>query len=218
MTELEKRIDNIRHALVKMASIVETNINNSIKCLTERNKSLSDEIFTQELEVDKLDNEIDTQGIETLALFQPVSEDLRYVVMALKINKDLERIGDHAVGITRKAVDLLEFPTFIEYVELPKMAFSASKMVSDSIKSFISGNKQLAIDVCESDREIDKSYIKISEEIISLMKNDSSIIDGAKFLLLILKDIERIGDLATNIAEDSYYIQTGTIIRHGNLI
>ena len=218
MTELEKRIDNIRHALVKMASIVETNINNSIKCLTERNKSLSDEIFTQELEVDKLDNEIDTQGIETLALFQPVSEDLRYVVMAMKINKDLERIGDHAVGITRKAVDLLEFPTFIEYLELPKMAFSASKMVSDSIKSFISGNKQLAIDVCERDREIDKSYIKISEEIISLMKNDSSIIDGAKFLLLILKDIERIGDLATNIAEDSYYIQTGTIIRHGNLI
>ena len=218
MTELEKRIDNIRHALVKMASIVETNINNSIKCLTERNKSLSDEIFTQELEVDKLDNEIDTQGIETLALFQPVSEDLRYVVMAMKINKDLERIGDHAVGITRKAVELLEFPTFIEYVELPKMAFSTSKMVSDSIKSFISGNKQLAIDVCERDREIDKSYIKISEEIISLMKNDSSIIDGAKFLLLILKDIERIGDLATNIAEDSYYIQTGTIIRHGNLI
>ena len=136
----------------------------------------------------------------------------------MKINKDLERIGDHAVGITRKAVDLLEFPTFIEYVELPKMAFSTSKMVSDSIKSFISGNKQLAIDVCERDREIDKSYIKISEEIISLMKNDSSIIDGAKFLLLILKDIERIGDLATNIAEDSYYIQTGTIIRHGNLI
>ena len=198
--------------------MVETNINNSLKCLTERNKSLSDEIFTQELEVNKLDNEIDTQGIETLALFQPVSEDLRYVVMAMKINKDLERIGDHAVGITRKAVELLEFPTFIEYVELPKMAFSASKMVSDSIKSFISGNKQLAIDVCERDREIDKSYIKISEEIISLMKNDSSIIDGAKFLLLILKDIERIGDLATNIAEDSYYIQTGTIIRHGNLI
>ena len=218
MTELEKRIDNIRHALVNMASMVETNINNSLKCLTERNKSLSDEIFTQELEVNKLDNEIDTQGIETLALFQPVSEDLRYVVMAMKINKDLERIGDHAVGITRKAVELLEFPTFIEYVELPKMAFSASKMVSDSIKSFISGNKQLAIDVCERDREIDKSYIKISEEIISLMKNDSSIIDGAKFLLLILKDIERIGDLATNIAEDSYYIQTGTIIRHGNLI
>ena len=218
MTELEKRIDNIRHALVKMASIVETNINNSIKCLTERNKSLSDEIFTQELEVDKLDNEIDTQGIETLALFQPVSGDLRYVVMAMKINKHLVRIGDHAVRITRKAVELLEFPTFIEYVELPKMAFSASKMVSDSIKSFISGNKQLAIDVCERDREIDKSYIKISEEIISLMKNDSSIIDGAKFLLLILKDIERIGDLATNIAEDSYYIQTGTIIRHGNFI
>ena len=218
MTELEERIDNIRHALVNMASMVETNINNSLKCLTERNKSLSDEIFTQELEVDKLDNEIDTQGIETLALFQPVSEDLRYVVMAMKINKDLERIGDHAVGITRKAVELLEFPTVIEYVELPKMAFSASKMVSDSIKSFISGNKQLAIDVCERDREIDKSYIKISEEIISLMKNDSSIIDGAKFLLLILKDIERIGDLATNIAEDSYYIQTGTIIRHGNLI
>ncbi len=218
MTELEERIDNIRHALVNMASMVETNINNSLKCLTERNKSLSDEIFTQELEVDKLDNEIDTQGIETLALFQPVSEDLRYVVMAMKINKDLERIGDHAVGITRKAVELLEFPTVIEYVELPKMAFSASKMVSDSIKSFISGNKQLAIDVCERDSEIDKSYIKISEEIISLMKNDSSIIDGAKFLLLILKDIERIGDLATNIAEDSYYIQTGTIIRHGNLI
>ena len=76
----------------------------------------------------------------------------------------------------------------------------------------------MAIDVCERDREIDKSYIKISEEIISLMKNDSSIIDGAKFLLLILKDIEKIGDLATNIAEDSYYIQTGTILRHGNFI
>ena len=120
MTELEERIDNIRHALVNMASMVETNINNSLKCLTERNKSLSDEIFTQELEVNKLDNEIDTQGIETLALFQPVSEDLRYVVMAMKINKDLERIGDHAVGITRKAVELLEFPTVIEYVELPK--------------------------------------------------------------------------------------------------
>ena len=218
MTELEERIDKIRHSLVNMASLVEDNINNSLKCLIDRNKSLSDEIFAQELEVNNLDNEIDTQGIETLALFQPVSEDLRYIVMAMKINKDLERIGDHAVGITRKAVELLEYPTVKEYIDLPNMVFSASKMVSDSIKSFISGNKQLALDVCERDREIDKSYIKISEEIISLMKNDPSIIDAAKFLLLILKDVERIGDLATNIAEDTYYIQTGTIIRHGNLI
>ena len=218
MTELEERIDKIRHSLVNMASLVEDNINKSLKCLIDRNKSLSDEIFAQELEVNNLDNEIDTQGIETLALFQPVSEDLRYIVMAMKINKDLERIGDHAVGITRKAVELLEYPTVKEYIDLPNMVFSASKMVSDSIKSFISGNKQLAIDVCERDREIDKSYIKISEEIISLMKNDPSIIDAAKFLLLILKDIERIGDLATNIAEDTYYIQTGAIIRHGNFI
>ncbi len=183
MTELEERIDKIRHSLVNMASLVEDNINKSLKCLIDRNKSLSDEIFAQELEVNNLDNEIDTQGIETLALFQPVSEDLRYIVMAMKINKDLERIGDHAVGITRKAVELLEYPTVKEYIDLPNMAFSASKMVSDSIKSFISGNKQLAIDVCERDREIDKSYIKISEEIISLMKNDPSIIDAAKFLL-----------------------------------
>ena len=190
MTELEERIDKIRHSLVNMASLVEDNINKSLKCLIDRNKSLSDEIFAQELEVNNLDNEIDTQGIETLALFQPVSEDLRYIVMAMKINKDLERIGDHAVGITRKALELLEYPTVKEYIDLPNMVFSASKMVSDSIKSFISGNKQLAIDVCERDREIDKSYIKISEEIISLMKNDPSIIDAAKFLLLILKDVE----------------------------
>ena len=87
MTELEERIDKIRHSLVNMASLVEDNINNSLKCLIDRNQSLSDEIFAQELEVNNLDNEIDTQGIETLALFQPVSEDLRYIVMAMKINK-----------------------------------------------------------------------------------------------------------------------------------
>ena len=132
-----------------------------------------------------------------------------------KSAKDLERIGDHAVNIAKKSLVLLEHPPINDLSGLTKMGYGASKMVNQSIKAFFRGDKKLSLDVCEMDNEIDNAEVALSKELINLMKADSTNIDSCKSLVLIVKDIERIADLATNIAEDTYYIKSGNIIKHG---
>ena len=169
-----------------------------------------------EEEVNNCEIQLDDKAIEILALFQPLTEDLRFITMAMHITKDLERIGDHAVNIAKKSITLLDHPPINDLSELTKMGYGASKMVNQSIKAFIRGDKKLSLDVCEMDNEIDDAEVALSKELISLMKADSTNIDSCKSLVLIVKDIERIADLATNIAEDTYYIKTGNIIKHGH--
>ena len=216
MSELISELELLRNNLVKMATLAEENVNLAIKSLQERDADIAKTVFINEEEVNNCEIQLDDKAIEILALFQPLTEDLRFITMAMQITKDLERIGDHAVNIAKKSLVLLEHPPINDLSGLTKMGYGASKMVNQSIKAFIRGDKKLSLDVCEMDNEIDNAEVALSKELISLMKADSTNIDSCKSLVLIVKDIERIADLATNIAEDTYYIKTGNIIKHGH--
>ncbi len=215
MSELISELELLRNNLVKMATLAEENVNLAIKSLQERDADIAKTVFINEEEVNNCEIQLDDKAIEILALFQPLTEDLRFITMAMQITKDLERIGDHAVNIAKKSLVLLEHPPINDLSGLTKMGYGASKMVNQSIKAFIRGDKKLSLDVCEMDNEIDDAEVALSKELISLMKADSTNIDSCKSLVLIVKDIERIADLATNIAEDTYYIKSGNIIKHG---
>ena len=216
MSELVSELELLRNDLVKMATLAEENVNLAIKSLQERDADIAKTVLINEQEVNNCEIQLDDKAIEILALFQPLTEDLRFITMAMQITKDLERIGDHAVNIAKKSLVLLEHPPINDLSGLTKMGYGASKMVNQSIKAFIRGDKKLSLDVCEMDNEIDDAEVALSKELISLMKADSTNIDSCKSLVLIVKDIERIADLATNIAEDTYYIKTGNIIKHGH--
>ena len=216
MSELISELELLRNNLVKMATLAEENVNLAIKSLQERDADIAKTDFINEEEVNNCEIQLDDKAIEILALFQPLTEDLRFITMAMQITKDLERIGDHAVNIAKKSLVLLEHPPINDLSGLTKMGYGASKMVNQSIKAFIRGDKKLSLDVCEMDNEIDNAEVALSKELINLMKADSTNIDSCKSLVLIVKDIERIADLATNIAEDTYYIKTGNIIKHGH--
>ncbi|MFL2640970.1 MAG: phosphate signaling complex protein PhoU [Thermodesulfobacteriota bacterium] len=216
MSELISELELLRNNLVKMATLAEENVNLAIKSLQERDADIAKTVLINEEEVNNCEIQLDDKAIEILALFQPLTEDLRFITMAMHITKDLERIGDHAVNIAKKSITLLDHPPINDLSELTKMGYGASKMVNQSIKAFIRGDKKLSLDVCEMDNEIDDAEVALSKELISLMKADSTNIDSCKSLVLIVKDIERIADLATNIAEDTYYIKTGNIIKHGH--
>ena len=215
MSELISELELLRNNLVKMATLAEENVNLAIKSLQERDADIAKTVFINEEEVNNCEIQLDDKAIEILALFQPLTEDLRFITMAMQITKDLERIGDHAVNIAKKSLVLLEHPPINDLSGLTKMGYDASKMVNQSIKAFIRGDKKLSLDVCEMDYEIDNAEVALSKELINLMKADSTNIDSCKSLVLIVKDIERIADLATNIAEDTYYIKSGNIIKHG---
>ena len=215
MSELISELELLRNNLVKMATLAEENVNLAIKSLQERDADIAKTVFINEEEVNNCEIQLDDKAIEILALFQPLTEDLRFITMAMQITKDLERIGDHAVNIAKKSLVLLEHPPINDLSGLTKMGYGASKMVNQSIKAFIRGDKKLSLDVCEMDYEIDNAEVALSKELINLMKADSTNIDSCKSLVLIVKDIERIADLATNIAEDTYYIKSGNIIKHG---
>ena len=215
MSELISELELLRNNLVKMATLAEENVNLAIKSLQERDADIAKTVLINEQEVNNCEIQLDDKAIEILALFQPLTEDLRFITMAMQITKDLERIGDHAVNIAKKSLVLLEHPPINDLSGLTKMGYGASKMVNQSIKAFIRGDKKLSLDVCEMDNEIDNAEVALSKELINLMKADSTNIDSCKSLVLIVKDIERIADLATNIAEDTYYIKSGNIIKHG---
>ena len=215
MSELVSELELLRNDLVKMATLAEENVNLAIKSLQERDADIAKTVLINEQEVNNCEIQLDDKAIEILALFQPLTEDLRFITMAMQITKDLERIGDHAVNIAKKSLVLLEHPPINDLSGLTKMGYGASKMVNQSIKAFIRGDKKLSLDVCEMDNEIDNAEVALSKELINLMKADSTNIDSCKSLVLIVKDIERIADLATNIAEDTYYIKSGNIIKHG---
>ena len=142
-----------------MATLAEAHVNLAIKSLQERDADIAKTVFINEEEVNNCEIQLDDKAIEILALFQPLTEDLRFITMAMQITKDLERIGDHAVNIAKKSLVLLEHPPINDLSGLTKMGYGASKMVNQSIKAFIRGDKKLSLDVCEMDNELSLIHI-----------------------------------------------------------
>ena len=214
MIRLEEEITKLKKMLFEMATTVEEMIAKSIKALEENNMILAEEVRKTDTRIDEIEVEIDNQCIKILALFHPEAEDLRTVTMIMKINNDLERIGDHAVNIAEKAIYLADKPPVKPLIDIPKMADKAIEMLQESLDSFVNKDPDLAVMVCEKDDEVDALEPQIVRELITYMISDPQTIDRALTLIFIARALERVADLATNIAEDTYYIASGKILKH----
>lgn len=217
MKKLEGEITNLKKLLIEMASSVEEMIAKSIKALKERNMILAEEIIKSDDKINKMEIQIDNLCIKVLALYHPEAEDLRTVTMIMKINNDLERIGDHAVNIAEKAIYLADKPTVKPLIDIPRMGEKAIQMLRESLDSFVNKNEELAVEVRKKDDEVDSLEAQVMRELVTYMISDPTTIDRAIYLILVGRDLERVADLATNIAEDTFYIASGKILKHHDM-
>jgi phosphate transport system protein len=211
---LEEETNKLKKMLFEMATSVEEMIAKSVKALEENNMILAEEVIKSDQIVNEMEVNIDNQCIRILALYHPEAEDLRTVTMIMKINNDLERIGDHAVNIAEMTKYLADKPPVKPLIDIPKMAEKAIEMLQESLDSFVNKDADLAIEVCKKDDEVDALEPQIVRELITYMISDPLTIDRALTLILIARGLERVADLATNIAEDTYYISSGKILKH----
>jgi phosphate transport system protein len=214
MIRLEEEISKLKKMLFEMATSVEEMIAKSIKALKDRNMIMAEEVIKSDAKINEMEIDIDNQCIRILALYHPEAEDLRTVSMIMKINNDLERIGDHAVNIAEKTIYLADKPPVKPLIDIPKMADKAIQMLQESLDAFVNKDAELAIEVCKRDDEVDSLEPQIVRELITYMIGDPQTIDRSLNLILIAREIERVADLATNIAEDTYYIVSGKSLKH----
>ncbi len=197
-----------------MGSLVEAMIQYSIKILVERKEELAKDIKKHEEDVNHIQVEIDEICLKLLALYQPTAGDLRFITSAMKINSDLERMGDQAVNIAENSLDLLKEPPLKPLIDLPKMADIVKNMVKDCLDAFVSKDPELAGKVLQTDDQVDKFKDDIFKELLVYMSQDSNNISRAMDLILVSRNLERVGDHATNIAEDVIFMVSGKDIRH----
>ncbi len=215
---MERRFDEelkeLSGMLIEMGSLAQTMIHKSIKALVDRDRAVLKEVYTLEETVNRMHIEIDDFCLKLLALRQPQAGDLRMVTAAIKINTDLERLGDQSVNIAQRTESLLERPAIKPLVDIPRESTIAQKMVSDSLDAFVKKDVSLAEDVLTRDDTIDDINNQIFRELLTYMMSDPTTIPTAIDLIFVSKNLERIADHATNIAEDVIFMVVGKDIRH----
>jgi len=214
---IEPRLNEIKERLLKMAEIVENMIDNSIKAIMEHNPEYLKYVEENESTVDQMEVENESLIITTMARYQPEAKYLRMLAMDLFVNRDLERIGDHAKNIKEHAQSILTKPKLKEYVDLPKMTELTIQMLKDAIKAFAENDTNLARDVIKRDDTIDALEDQIIRELYTYMVEDPSTIKVGLRLIDVVKNIERVADIATNLAEEVIYMKEGKMLRHQEL-
>jgi phosphate transport system protein len=212
--QYEEDLRGLRSGLLKMGGLVERQIVEAIESLVNRNTEQARETIQRDVEVNRLDSEMDQRCINLLALHQPTASDLRFITTGLKITTDLERIGDNAVNICERATELNEEPQLKPYIDIPRMADIAQNMVKDSLDAFMREDTELAEEVIARDDEVDQLNYQTYRELLSYMAEDPQTIPRATRILFISKYLERIADHATNIAEMVVYMVKGRSIKH----
>jgi phosphate transport system protein len=211
-----EKLNRLKEKIIEQGNLVESMIEKSIRGLLNKDKALLLEVLqVDEPRTNEMEIEIDEMCISLIARFQPEARDLRTIIMILKMNNDLERIGDMAVNISESALYLIERPQIKPMIDLPKMAEETIQMLKDGIDSFIKSDAKLAKSVCERDDIVDAYRDQILRELITYMISDPTTIERAIHIERISRNLERIADLATNIGEDVVYIVEGKIIKHG---
>src|SRR5512139_982789 len=210
----EQDIAALKERILKMGSLVEDAISKAIKALVERDRDLALSVIDGDAIVNALDVEIEEECIRFLAIWQPSGSNLRFVTTAIKIITDLERMGDLAVDICERAIELFDEPQLKPYIDIPRMAEASQKMLKDSLDAFVARDADLAMKVCEADDFVDNLNQQILNELLVYMLQDPKNIARAMRLSYVAKYLERIGDHATNIAEMVVYLVKGKVIRH----
>lgn len=209
-----EELKTLKQKLFQMGLLVEGAIEKSFEALSEGSEDRVKSVFEDEKLINQLEIEIDEKGHAMFALVQPMAGDLRLLTMILKINTDLERMGDHAVNIAEKSQYLFtQLPLKIDF-PISDMASSTQKMVRDSLDCFMNENVELARKVLQSDDKIDDYNDKLYLDMATLMEKDPSTVRRALCYVMIGRNLERIADLANNIAEDTIYLKQGKEVRH----
>jgi phosphate transport system protein len=212
---LEKALEDLQNKVRKAAFLAEGMVNKAEKALEERKGELAREVIEKdEEELDLLDLEITEDVIRIFARYQPKARDLRMTLAIFNISRYLERAGDHAVNIAEYTLDLVDKPLVKPLIDMPRMAQIASEMLKDSINAFMRGDAEEALRVIERDDEVDNLLEQVRRELITYMVSDSSTINRGLKLTSIARNLERIADLATNIAEEAVFLEKGKIIKH----
>jgi phosphate transport system protein len=210
----EAELHALRDKLLAMGGKVENAIAGSVKAVIERDSDRAEKVKGADREINRMEVEIDDACRRILALRQPAASDLRFITTALKIVTDLERIGDLAVNIAERTKDLNQVPPLKPYVDIPRLSDLALQQVKKALDAFVSADATKAEEVLKADDHLDALYLKIFNELLGFMMEDSKNIRRATALMFIAKHLERIGDHATNVAEMVVYMVRGTDIRH----
>ena len=213
--QFEQQLRALKDKLLLMSHHAEKMIADAIRALVERRPSLAEEVIKSDDEMDQLELDIDNQCYEILALEQPVARDLRFIATALKIVRDIERIGDIAVNIAERATELIQEPEMKRLIDLPIMAEAAQRILKDSLDAFVNSDAALAEKVIRDDIFIDDCYEQIFRELLTYMMEDTKYISRALKVIFIAKHLERVGDHSSNIAEMVIFLVRGQDIRHG---
>ncbi len=214
----EGELKELHLKLLEMGGFVEKQITNAIIALTDRNDDLARLTIERDHMANRMDVEIDELCLRLLALHQPAARDLRLITTALKITVDLERIGDMAVNLSERVLELNVEPQLKPYIDLPRMADIAQAMLRESLNAFVHGDVDLALKVCRDDDRIDDLTKQLFRELLSYMAEDAQAIGRAIRLVFIAKYLERIADHATNIAEMVVFMVKGKSIRHLDVV
>ncbi len=214
MTVFDDELQHLKEKLLRMGSLVEDAVKNSIIALVDRDNTLAQVVIDNDRLVNTLDVEIDEESIRLIALRQPMATNLRFITMAMKITTDMERVGDLAVNIAERALELNTEPMLKPYIDIPKMRDIAQGMIRDALNAFVKKDKKLAMDVIMRDDEVDDLKHDVLQELAVFMAQDPTTVSRAMKISFVAQYLERIADHATNIAEMVIYFVDGKIIRH----
>jgi len=209
-----EELEALKQTLLAMGGLVEDQIRRVMRALLERDDVMAQEVIERDRQVNTYDVEVDEQCVSLLALHQPAAGDLRFITTAMKIVTGLERIGDQAVNIAQRVLELNREPQLKPYIDLPRMAEKAQRMVKESLDAFVARDTALARQVCGEDSEVDLLKEQIFRELLTFMMEDPRTIPRAIRLILISRFMERVADHATNIAEMVVYLVEGKMVRH----
>jgi phosphate transport system protein len=207
-------LSELKERLLWMGSLAERAVHQAIHAVLDAQAPLAETVLSEEPAINELQVEIDDRVMQLLALHQLMAVDLRFVLAVARINNDLERIGDQAVNISQSALRIMRHPRVKPYVDLPRMSELAEGMVRDSLNAVVSRDVELARNVLARDDQVDNLRDQIFRELLSYMMGDSAVVFQSFELILVAKNIERVADHSTNIAEDVIYMVAGHDVRH----
>jgi len=214
MLHFREELEELQSKLLEMGGLVEAAIHNSVLALVDRDEDRAKEVMWNEALVNQKEIEIDELATRLLALFQPMARDLRFITAVIKINNDLERMGDLAVNITERALTLMREPAVKPLIDIPRIADLAESMVHRALDAFARHDAEMARDVLLADDAVDRLRDAVYDELLSFMQEERSTINRAVSLMFIAQNLERIADHSTNIAEDVLFAVKGIDVRH----
>ncbi|HIC82465.1 MAG TPA: phosphate signaling complex protein PhoU [Kiloniellaceae bacterium] len=211
----DEELQQLNTVVLRMGGVAEAQFAGAVDALVRRDSALAEKVVKGDEAVDQMDLELDEDAIRTLALRQPMANDLREVISALKISSDLERIGDYAKNIAKRTIALNQLAHHEAVRSIPRMAKLVQAIIKDVLDAYANHDSNRALDVWHRDEEVDEMYTALFRELLTYMMEDPRNITPCTHLLFIAKNVERIGDHATNIAETTYYLTTGKRIEGG---